>query len=328
MDIINQITESKKGSKIFVARSYNNIIDSALLMPHYNSKNQKQIIPFNFTENLEEASLILVPTEIFKWQKNASYIRYLKNLSSHKPLLIVNSADFYNKQPIKNAIYLRFFLNPGERPVNTLIAPYPIKPIFSARKIKPEYLVSFTGYIPKRFIKRIMYAFSLSAFHPIKSNGAIVRNLMLYKFRRSKLPLNMLIRGEYLGKYTAFDRFDQHKRHEYEKSIGMSRYVLCPRGDGNQSQRFYEVLSAGRIPILLNTDMSLPAEDKINYSNFVIKLNLFKSINSWESTISNFNNKFSTDFEFDNFSSIIIETFDNNLSFYSFISNILKNFLK
>ena len=49
-------------------------------------------------------------------------------------------------------------------------------------------------------------------------------------------------------------------------------FALCLRGNGNFSYRFYEALSFGRIPILINTDCVLPFESKINWKQHVISV--------------------------------------------------------
>lgn len=56
----------------------------------------------------------------------------------------------------------------------------------------------------------------------------------------------------------------------FEKNISDSQYVLCNRGSGNFSMRFYQVLSFGRIPVLVNTDLLLPFEDQIPWRECVI----------------------------------------------------------
>ena len=42
-----------------------------------------------------------------------------------------------------------------------------------------------------------------------------------------------------------------------------SDYVLCVRGTGNYSGRFYMALNAGRIPIVLDTDLVIPCEEQL-----------------------------------------------------------------
>lgn len=49
-----------------------------------------------------------------------------------------------------------------------------------------------------------------------------------------------------------------------------SDYVLCVRGTGNYSGRFYMALNAGRIPIVLDTDIVIPYEEKLQ----IVKITL------------------------------------------------------
>ena len=56
------------------------------------------------------------------------------------------------------------------------------------------------------------------------------------------------------------------KKSEFVDIMAQSVATLCPRGFGVQSIRFYETLSAGRIPILISDHYVLPLENLINYS--------------------------------------------------------------
>jgi Exostosin family len=61
-------------------------------------------------------------------------------------------------------------------------------------------------------------------------------------------------------------------RKEYFESIFESDYVLCIRGKGNYSYRFYETLAAGRIPVFVNTDSPLPLPAVIDWRNHCVML--------------------------------------------------------
>jgi Exostosin family len=50
-------------------------------------------------------------------------------------------------------------------------------------------------------------------------------------------------------------------RQEYLDSIQKNAYTLCMRGDENACNQIYEVLSAGRIPIIIDTNIQLPELD-------------------------------------------------------------------
>lgn len=52
---------------------------------------------------------------------------------------------------------------------------------------------------------------------------------------------------------------------EYAQNMLTSDYVLCVRGFGNYSFRFYETLSAGRIPVFVNTDCALPYDSILDW---------------------------------------------------------------
>ena len=72
-------------------------------------------------------------------------------------------------------------------------------------------------------------------------------------------------------------------RQEYINNIQKSHMVLCCRGAGNFSYRLYETLSCGRIPVIVDTDLSLPCADKIHWDNFIITTpeTINKDINKW-----------------------------------------------
>ena len=52
---------------------------------------------------------------------------------------------------------------------------------------------------------------------------------------------------------------------QFFENIFQNPYTLCMRGAGNFSVRFYEVLAAGRIPVLIKTDVRLPLPEQINW---------------------------------------------------------------
>jgi len=61
-------------------------------------------------------------------------------------------------------------------------------------------------------------------------------------------------------------------RSEFLKSITESLTVLCPKGAGTNSIRFFETMSAGRVPVLISDQVVLPFEDIIDYSQFTIRI--------------------------------------------------------
>ena len=57
---------------------------------------------------------------------------------------------------------------------------------------------------------------------------------------------------------------------DFITNLRESDYALCVKGDENASFRFYEALSMGRIPLLLDTECVLPLQDIIDYRSFCV----------------------------------------------------------
>lgn len=62
-----------------------------------------------------------------------------------------------------------------------------------------------------------------------------------------------ILRDQFMGGLT------QQSKDEFYINMMNSHFNVCNRGAGNFSIRFYETLAAGRIPVLLDTDIVLPA---------------------------------------------------------------------
>lgn len=104
---------------------------------------------------------------------------------------------------------------------------------------------------------------------------------------------------------------------EFYKNMNSNIFNLCIRGGGNFSYRLYETLMMGRIPVIVNTDISLPYEENIDWSNYAVIVN---DVNNIVSDIKNFFLK-----------KDLIETQKNNRIFWEeYLSplGVIKNFEK
>ena len=61
-------------------------------------------------------------------------------------------------------------------------------------------------------------------------------------------------------------------RRGYLSLLEDTQFVLCPRGKGLNSIRFFEALRLGRIPVLVSDDTKLPLEDRIDYSQVMVRV--------------------------------------------------------
>ncbi len=57
----------------------------------------------------------------------------------------------------------------------------------------------------------------------------------------------------------------------YAKNILQSKFVLCPKGNGISSYRFFEVMEAGRVPVLLSDNYILP-EIPYDWNDLIIQI--------------------------------------------------------
>lgn len=94
------------------------------------------------------------------------------------------------------------------------------------------------------------------------------RVTLLDEIKRSgSIETNFIIRDQFWGGKP----HDSQVVYEFNENIKNNHFQVCNRGAGNFSMRFYQTLSAGRIPILINTDTLLPFEDRIDWENLIIR---------------------------------------------------------
>ncbi len=99
------------------------------------------------------------------------------------------------------------------------------------------------------------------------------------KLRHELLSVSKQFEHKYKFKIQMNDKFfglynDNEKeilQKSFCESMDNSKFVLCPRGSGLSSIRFFETLSFGRIPILCSDMIRLPINNDL-YKNFVIFL--------------------------------------------------------
>lgn len=82
----------------------------------------------------------------------------------------------------------------------------------------------------------------------------------------NKLNCNFILKTQYWGG-------EPHNKtliNDFIKNIEDSHFTICNRGNGNYAMRFYQTLSLGRIPVLVDYDHIFPFENEINWNNYII----------------------------------------------------------
>lgn len=194
-------------------------------------------------------------------------------------------------------------------------------------------VVGFCGHASEDFIKRIKEDLkfvkeNLKRFfqNPIRSDyetlfpSAYYRIELLKHFEKSKkIKTNFIFRKHYRGGALTNEQREKTTL-EYYDNIKNSDYVLCVRGAGNFSVRFYETLMMGRIPIFVNTDCLLPFEDKINWKGHVVWVE-WKDRSNIANIVDDFHSKL-TDNQFEDLQKSNRKLWKENLSVNSMLQYI------
>lgn len=276
------------GEYIFMAREIPGLKKNFLYQPDdpMNLKPRIDLISkLKITNDYLKADYVFVPHPWISIKRNYSYLEYLVKLSTDVPLIIANSDDISPKCDLPNTLQLRSFLHPKENEYRKIIMPYPAKQVQSElRSWKPVPQVSFIGYVPKFSFGSLTSMSTSFIKSPIKSSVFLNRKISLIRLNNLRHVFKVVCIPRVSFTLTSENgNLNSHKR-EYEKNLQESDYVVCPRGFGNTSIRFYETLSAGATPILVNSGSDLP---KISLDNFwktnVLQLELFSD---WGKAIS------------------------------------------
>lgn len=188
-----------------------------------------------------------------------NYIKY------DRKVIVFLVSDFGNRLNIpKNVILFRTSLYKSIRKDNEFILPYIweyYKEDFNPINKTQKPIIGFCGNIKNNSGYRLSCINRLNKEDNIKTNF-ITRQT----FGGGNLNKNELAK-------------------DFKNNILDSHFTLSNRGRGNFSIRFYQVLSIGRIPLLIDSDMIFPFEEEINWDQLIIKAKteteLIKKIHNW-----------------------------------------------
>jgi hypothetical protein len=164
------------------------------------------------------------------------------------PVLIFHITDYCDALDIPpKVIYFRTSLYKSKLKSNEFILPYIWEPINNQENLylskTPKPVIGFCGHIV-RTRKQTLDAFAFN----------------------QSFSTNYIIRTQFWGGKPN----DETLANEFKQNILNAHFTICDRGNGNFSMRFYQVLSAGRIPVYIDTDMSLPFEDIIPWHEITV----------------------------------------------------------
>jgi hypothetical protein len=258
----------------------------------------KEHLPINFfkdevsyMEDPHEADVIVLPNNFtYLDEKTGEYIKKYADMAEtmKKPLHIFSCGDLTDTlefdpraRVFRYSIY-KSQMCPQDISIPTISEDLGREGIvFREKSILP--IVSFcgkAGFSSSRewfatFLRRIKYEIQ-GIFSPnsrARIRGVYWRIWALKVCEYSLLIKTLfIVRKTFSGAVRTIELSPEQARKEFVRSIAESDFVLAPKGDGNYSNRFLEAFSMGRIPILIDTDVVLPFEDRIDYTKIIVRI--------------------------------------------------------
>ncbi|KJJ38192.1 exostosin domain-containing protein [Aequorivita vladivostokensis] len=251
---------------------------------------------FEFTDLLQEADLVILTMAwnyYVKTKQESLAITFVNECGAlNKKVIAFNAGDFGVQIPYYgNLIVLRpsgyksKFTN-NEYALPAFIAD-PLKKYFETDKIferpyQTKAIVGFCGQANPSAFNAAKEVFKTS-LRNLKSfigkskdeaqqllSTSFLRASVLQTLQNSKdIQTNFILRKKYRAGIT--EHKDIHSTTlEFYNNLKDSDYVVCVRGAGNFSVRFYETLAMGRIPVFINTDCALPLDKIIDWKKHVV----------------------------------------------------------
>ncbi|WP_026735602.1 exostosin domain-containing protein [Fischerella sp. PCC 9605] len=169
----------------------------------------------------------------------------------------------------------------------------------------------------------VMLASGGETFPPYE--GHRLRNQALKYFSNSPLvETNFKIRDK-MAFFEAKEPEEKLKvRLEYVQNMAESDYILCCRGRGNFSLRFYETLCCGRIPIFVDTDCALPYDFRIDWKKYCVWIDT-KDLPQIAEKVAEFHNQLSPE-QFIELQYECRQVWKDWLSYEGFFANLWQHF--
>lgn len=250
---------------------------------------------------LAEADLAVVPhpwEPIDEIRRELAIQFFTKANQARKPLAIFAKGDLYANVVLDNTIVIHHELYRSRQKFNEFAIPVWSQDLaakyldgqIQIRQKQAKPVVGFCGYAPplgmpfnqnklKASFRWFAHQLGITKFNP-NLTGFAARARALHVLSKSSLvSANLLIRNQFAFDYRGVllpggnQDSALKSRQEFISNMLESDYILCARGSANCSIRFYESLSCGRIPILIDTDCVLPYDFAIAWKDYCVWVN-------------------------------------------------------
>ena len=270
--------------------------------------------PYEIVNDIRKCHFVLAPYRYaFLKKKPSLFNKYLKKARKfNKPLLLDDTGDIAHHIKEKDVYVLRIGGYRHDKKNNEIYFPPFADDLLEEyyngelqiRNKKFIATVGFSGWslISKwQFIKFFIKEIPTRLLAIYNDNYITNSKGVFWRIKANKiLEKSDIIRTNFIKRksYSAHTATAEKKmeilRKEFVENLINSDYALCVRGDANSATRFYEALSLGRIPVILDTNWIFPFEEAIDYGKFSLIVN-FRDLNNLDKIINNFHRNISND---------------------------------
>jgi len=288
--------------KIYIGQLLPKKAHLPILYPNLGAIDRPSRLFFNYASAFSEkffelcadpahADFLMIPHDYFYISSDRSYVDSFVALAKKhsKTILIFDHSDLdldidvdIQYSIVFRVARYRHQLKPNEIIMPPIIEDLGAQGIFIRPK-GPKPVVGFCGYAGFKTLKdRAKYALRCALYAakslwdphaPAHMPGLYFRRASMQELKKSgAIETDFIVRSTYSGHKDSIELDPAEARGQYIANMAGSDFALCPKGDGNYSNRFYEALSLGRIPVLIDTECVLPFEDEIDYGRLIVRV--------------------------------------------------------
>lgn len=247
---------------------------------------------FTVVERPQEAEFFAVPYEYFFVAD--AYPAYLERVfalakAAGKKVLLFDYTDYVDRKARipAHAVLFRVSAYRHHKRQNEIIMPYFVEDMGMRFGVGPKEkgAASVVGYcgqsqfqnIGRKWrasLKWLFLSFLLRArgdTEPRTHKLGVLWRADALRILRAGGSMTSFIERAFYSLHRGDNSFNPSEvRRAYVENLRECALALCVRGGANNSQRFYEALSASRVPLLLDTDCALPLEEIIDYDSVML----------------------------------------------------------
>lgn len=244
------------------------------------------------TDDPAKADYLLLAHNFSTLRKQKEYVHEFEALSQQyqKKVIVFWHGDRDDRVPLSDALVFRTSMyGQTKRPEEIAMPAYAEdllqgEPLQIRRKAEVP-TVGFCGWADYRSFRNRIGTYVQNAavdaqvlftgkplFRARRKGLSFRREAIMSLQCHNNVSTAFIIRNSYSGHSNTIQIDPVIARKEYRDNMLQSDLALCVKGDGNFSYRFYEALSLGRIPLLIDTDCVLPFAENIDYDSFILRV--------------------------------------------------------